>query len=78
MNVTIKISDQVCKDARHRAVDEGRSLSGWIEEVIRKELSRSASGKPQTLLEALGSEELSGLDLEFPRDKSPAREVDFS
>jgi hypothetical protein len=77
MNVTIKISDQICRDARHRAVDAGRSLSGWIEDVIRKELSHSASKRPQTLLEALGNEKLSDVEVNFPRDKSSIREADF-
>jgi plasmid stability protein len=78
MNVTIKISDEICRDARHRAVDAGRSLSGWVEEIIRKELSRTGPRERQTLLEALGNDRLSGADVDFPRDKSPAREVDFS
>jgi hypothetical protein len=78
MNVTIKINDDVCRDARHRAVDAGRSLSGWIEEVIHRELSRPVTKTSKTLLEALGNEQLAGLDFDFPRDKSPARDVDFS
>jgi len=79
MNVTIKISDQLCRDARHRAVDAGRSLSGWVADVIRKELSESASNKPKKmLLEALGNEELLDIDVHFPRDKSSIRETDFS
>jgi hypothetical protein len=78
MNVTIKISDEICRDARHRAVDAGRSLSGWIADVIRKELSQSPPKKPKLLLEALGNERLSDIDLHFPRDKSSIREEDFS
>ena len=78
MNVTIKISDQLCRDARHRAVDAGRSLSGWIADVIRKELSQSSSKKARMLLEALGNEELSDIEVHFPRDKSLIREADFS
>ncbi len=30
MNGTIKLTDHIYRDARHRAVDAGRSLSGWI------------------------------------------------
>jgi len=78
MNVTLKLNDQVCRDARHRAVDAGRSLSGWVEELIRRELGRPQPKMPQTLLEALGNEALSGVDVDFPRDKSPIRRVDFS
>jgi hypothetical protein len=78
MNVTIKISDELCREARHHAVDAGRSLSGWIADVIRKELSRSAPKRPKTLLESLGNEELSGIELTFPRNNSSIREADFS
>jgi hypothetical protein len=46
MNVTIKISDEICREVR-------------------------------TLLEALGSEELSGIDLEFARDRSAMRMRDL-
>jgi len=70
VNVTIKLSDQLCRDALHRAADAGRSLSGWVEELIRRELGRPQPKVPQTLLEALGNEALSGIDIEFPRDRS--------
>jgi len=78
MNVTIKMSDEICREARHRAVDEGESLSGWVAGVIRKELSRRARTKRRTLLDSLGNEELSGVELDFPRDKSSIREADLS
>ena len=78
MNVTIKINDQLCRNARHRAVDAGLSLSGWIAEVIRKELFGSPSKTPRTLLEALGNEKLAEFEVNFPRDKSHARKVDLS
>jgi hypothetical protein len=78
MNVTIKISDQILRDARHRAVDAGRSLSGWIADLVRKELSHPASKKPKNLLDALGNDKLSDIDLNFPRDQSSIRETDFS
>lgn len=78
MNVTIKIDDRLGKDARHRAVDAGLSLSGWIANVVRKELASSPSGNPATLLEALGNESLSEVEIHFPRDKSPLRDTDFS
>ena len=78
MNVTIKIDDRLGKDARHRAVDAGLSLSGWIANVIRKELSCSPSKNSPTLLEALGNDSLSEVEIHFPRDKSLLRETDFS
>jgi hypothetical protein len=78
MNVTIKINDEICREARHRAVDAGRSLSGWIADVFQKELSNRPRKRPKTLLEALGNEDLATIDLNFPREASSIREVDFS
>ena len=78
MNVTIKIADELGRQARHCAVDAGLSLSGWIAKLVGKELSRSDLKKPQTLLEALGNERLAETDLVFPRDQSAGRAVDFS
>ena len=68
MNVTIKLDDTLCREARHRAVDADLSLSGWIAELIRERLGLStASGRPgKTLLEMLGGEKAGGTDLEIP------------
>ena len=68
MNVTIKLDDTLCREARHRAVDADLSLSGWIAELIRERLGLStASGRPgKTLLEMLGDERAGGTDLEIP------------
>lgn len=77
MNVTIKIEDALCREARHRAVDRGLSLSGWIAQVLRKELAaeeRAAGG----LLEALAMEEGEERVFEIPRDVSVARNLNFS
>lgn len=75
MNVTIKINDELAKRARHEAVDDGLSLSGWVAQLISEKLSRKSTGK--SLLEALGNDRLADLDLEFPRSKSTAREISF-
>lgn len=77
MNVTIKIEDVLCREARHRAVDRGLSLSGWIAEVLGKELAaqKSAGGG---LLEALAMEGDEERAFEIPRDASESREVVFS
>lgn len=77
MNVTIKIEDALCREARHRAVDRGLSLSGWIAQVLRKELAaeeRAAGG----LLGALAMEEGEERVFEIPRDVSVARNLNFS
>lgn len=78
MNVTIKIDDALCREARHRAVDRGLSLSGWIAEVLSREL---AGGKPPTnggLLAALAMEEGQDREFEAPRNKSQSRDLAFS
>ena len=77
MNVTIKIEDALCREARHRAVDRGLSLSGWIAEVVTKELAaekRAAAG----LLESLAMKEGEERAFEIPRDHSKARDLTFS
>jgi hypothetical protein len=77
MNVTVKIDDKLCREARHRAVDRGLSLSGWIAEVLRKELSVDESAK-QGLLHSLAMEEGAEKMFEVPRDTSAARDIAFS
>lgn len=76
MNVTIKIEDALCREALHRAVDRGLSLSGWIAGVLRREL---AVGEDHGggLLEALAVEEAEERSFEVPRDDSAAREPAF-
>ncbi len=78
MNVTLKIKDDLGLEARHRAVDAGLSLSGWVSALIAKELASKSPPKMGTLLDALGCDELDGLDIEFPRDQSGLRPVDLS
>jgi len=77
MNVTIKIDEVLCKQARHRAVDRGLSLSAWIAELLCKELAaepRAGGG----LLEALALENEEERAFEIPRDASQAREIVLS
>jgi hypothetical protein len=54
MNVTLKISDALCRRARHRAVDESKSLSAWVASLLERELNRSsgASEKAKSMIEA--------------------------
>lgn len=78
MNVTIKIDDALCREARHRAVDRGLSLSGWIAGVLCREL---AGGNPVDgggLLDALAMEEGEEREFEVPRDPSRTRNLEFS
>jgi len=75
MNVTIKINDDLAKRARHEAVDDGLSLSGWVAQLISEKLTRKSTGKG--LLQALGNDDLADLELEFPRNPSSHRETSF-
>lgn len=38
MNVTLKLSDSLLKEARHRAVDDNKSLSAWMAALLEREL----------------------------------------
>ena len=75
MNVTVTIDDEVCKKARHKAVDDGLSLSGWITKLIQKEIQIPPQ---QSLVDALRCPELENIELEFTRELSPVRDVDLS
>jgi hypothetical protein len=77
MNVTIKIDDALCKEARHRAVDDGLSLSGWISGVVRKELAGEKGKVGVGLLESLAMKEGEERAFEVVRDSSAARDLKF-
>lgn len=77
MNVTIKIDDSLCRKARHRAVDRGLSLSGWIAEVVIRELAAAEPVRGR-LLDALAMEEGDDRAFEISRDDSEARDLIFS
>lgn len=80
MNVTVKLEDRLVKMARHRAVDCGVSLSGWLASLIEREVEGGASEKrkPLRLLEALGDESVAGLEFEPPRLKDEPEAVVFA
>lgn len=73
MNVTLKIDNSLCRQARHRAVDKGLSLSAWIAGVMRKELAMEAQHRG--LLAELSMTEGEDMEFQIPRDPSEAREV---
>lgn len=78
MNVTLKLPDDLCRDARHRAVDESKSLSAWIADLVARELENPSPVGPVSLLEALGDETLADVDLMIPDRRShPVREPEF-
>ena len=45
MNVTVKLPDELCKQARHRAVDENKSLSAWLADLVRRSLEQTQNDK---------------------------------
>jgi hypothetical protein len=78
MNVTIKIDDALCREARHRAVDKGLSLSGWIAGVVCRELAGGKAADGGGLMEALAMEEGEEREFVVPRDASKTRGLEFS
>ena len=83
MNVTLKLPDELCKAARHLAVDESKSLSAWMTEILRREVEARSSKpeKPKTWMDAFsGDENDPYLDRDFPledRKMIKIREFDF-
>ncbi len=55
MNVTLKLPDDLVREARHCAVNEGQSLSAWLASLVRRELAAPPAGpeEPKTLAEAM-------------------------
>lgn len=55
MNVTLKLPDDLCRAAKHRAIEEDKSLSAWMTSLVLRELAASTAEttKPKTLAEAM-------------------------
>jgi hypothetical protein len=53
MNVTLKLPDHLGKAARHRAVDESKSLSAWVASLVARELAKPDTEKPKTWMDAM-------------------------
>lgn len=78
MNVTLKLPDELCKKARHRAVDESKSLSAWLTDLIKRELQPQPKGRRKTLAELLGDPATADRDFELPdRKRETEREMNF-
>ena len=52
MNVTVRLADELVKQARHQCIDEGKSLSAWMADLVKKELNLTGAEK-KSLLERL-------------------------
>lgn len=77
MNVTIKLDSSLCKEARHRAIDQGLSLSGWIRTLLDRELAEKPDKPRGTLLDLLGDKRAAGVEFEVPKfsDKVTAADL---
>lgn len=57
MNVTLKLPDELCKAARHRAIDESKSLSAWVAEIVEKEILKpKENSTSKTWIELLSND----------------------
>jgi hypothetical protein len=78
MNVTLKIDDDLCRKARHRAIDSDMSLSKWVAHLVEKELG-APDLKGKTMHELLAAEDGRGFEEFLPdRKVDIPREIDFS
>jgi hypothetical protein len=80
VNVTIKLDDALCREARHRAVDADLSLSGWIAELIRERVGVASGSRqrPASLLDLLGDEAAGAVDLEIPSVPGDPKAVELA
>ncbi len=72
MNVTLRIPDELGKRAKHFAVDEGKSLSAVVSELLEKQLQiseRKGYRDSQRQAWALIEEGFSGGGQKFVRDE---------
>jgi len=78
MNVTLKLPDDLCREARHRAVDESKSLSSWMAELVERELTSRVPRRNKSLLEMLGDPATADRDFELPDRKADIpRKIEF-
>lgn len=71
MRTTIRMDDQLLKEAKKRALESGRSLTAFLEEAVRNELARSENqqrAKPFRVEAFHGTGLLPGVDLDDTAD----------
>lgn len=79
MNVTLKLPDDLIKEAKHRAIDEDTSLSAWVANLVRRELASSSSSSCMETLCVLEDPDprYGDRDLPLPERKEPTRKIEF-
>ena len=77
MNVTVSLDEELCRLARHRAVDAKTSLSGWLAQLVKKEVLKSETSREANLLNVLGDSEAGAVDLEIPQFKESLAPADL-
>ena len=68
MNVTIKLSEELVNEARHRAVARSQSLSQWVADLMGKEIARNHPDC-HTLSARLGDPATAHRDFDLPNRK---------
>jgi hypothetical protein len=78
MNVTLKLPDDLLNEAKHRAIARSQSLSQWLADLLRQEISRSHPDR-RTLSQRLGDPATANRDFELPdRKNDEERPLPFS
>lgn len=77
MNVTVHLKDDLCRVARHQAVDAGLSLSGWLAKLIEREVAAPKETETTGLLGLLGDAKAAKVPLPLPTLKEKIRGVRF-
>lgn len=77
MNVTVKLDQKLYISARHRAVDDGLSLSAWLAKLIDREIGGASSVDSDNLLDCLGDERLAERDLPLDISSDPPKDIQW-
>lgn len=83
MNVTLKLPDDLVRKARHHAVEEDKSLSAWMADLVRRELNNAElkTDEPKSLYEAMQTSNMPDWfhEREFPLpDRKADKDREFS
>lgn len=79
MNVTLRLPDELCKAARHRAVDVEKSLSAYVVGLLEKDLEnpKEDTARPKSWAELLDHEDFDDAfyEADFPLEDRKAGKV---